>query len=180
MAGRPSLLVRSSRDASGRDTGLIPIAIELKHKLTHAQEAADGRTLPSTAGVVYTRQELAHDHSKATLWSLAKAVFRSLDASVHQLVSHWLRSHACVEPFAIAMHRHISTMHPVSRRHISMMHRHISTMHRDISTMHRHISTMHRHISAMHPVSRRQATAAGSLPASKIWSRAQRLLQGFL
>ena len=47
------------------------------------------------------------------MWRLAKAVFRSLDSGFHQLVSHWLRCHACMEPFEIALRRQISPMHPV-------------------------------------------------------------------
>ena len=38
---------------------------------------------------------------------------RSLDSSYHQLISHWLRTHACLEPFLIAMRRQMSIMHPV-------------------------------------------------------------------
>ncbi|GLT82869.1 hypothetical protein SLE2022_012020 [Rubroshorea leprosula] len=47
------------------------------------------------------------------LWQLAKAHVCSNDAGVHQLVHHWLRVHACMEPFIIAAHRRLSTMHPV-------------------------------------------------------------------
>lgn len=32
----------------------------------------------------------------------------------HQLVSHYLRAHACQEPFIIATMRHLSALHPVS------------------------------------------------------------------
>jgi hypothetical protein len=46
-------------------------------------------------------------------WWLAKAVFRSLDAAYHQLISHWLRCHCCTEPYLIALRRHVSAMHPV-------------------------------------------------------------------
>ena len=31
----------------------------------------------------------------------------------HQLISHWLRTHACMEPFLIGMRRQMSFMHPV-------------------------------------------------------------------
>ncbi|KAH7277877.1 hypothetical protein KP509_38G012900 [Ceratopteris richardii] len=46
-------------------------------------------------------------------WRLARAHVAAVDAGIHQLVSHWLRTHACVEPFAIATHRQLSTMHPL-------------------------------------------------------------------
>ncbi|KAL2969290.1 hypothetical protein AAZX31_15G072000 [Glycine max] len=44
---------------------------------------------------------------------IAKAHVCFNDAGVHQLVHHWLRIHACMEPFIIAAHRHLSVMHPV-------------------------------------------------------------------
>ena len=53
---------------------------------------------------------------------LAKAVYSSLDSAVHQLISHWLKTHATMEPFAIATRRQLSTMHPAS----SFLHMHRS------------------------------------------------------
>ncbi|XP_039144539.1 probable lipoxygenase 6 [Dioscorea cayenensis subsp. rotundata] len=47
------------------------------------------------------------------LWQLAKAHVGSNDAGVHQLVNHWLRTHATMEPFILAAHRQLSAMHPV-------------------------------------------------------------------
>uniref|UniRef100_A0A803LLH7 Lipoxygenase domain-containing protein n=1 Tax=Chenopodium quinoa TaxID=63459 RepID=A0A803LLH7_CHEQI len=47
------------------------------------------------------------------LWQLAKAHVCANDAGVHQLVNHWLRTHACIEPFIIAAHRQLSVMHPI-------------------------------------------------------------------
>ncbi len=48
------------------------------------------------------------------VWLLAKLVIASLDSGVHQLVQHWLRTHACVEPYIIASRRQLSAMNPVS------------------------------------------------------------------
>lgn len=45
---------------------------------------------------------------------VAKAVHSSLDFAVHQLVSHFLQCHACMESFCIATRRQLSAMHPVS------------------------------------------------------------------
>ncbi|KAL6536663.1 hypothetical protein OROMI_026244 [Orobanche minor] len=39
------------------------------------------------------------------MWQLAKAHVCSNDAGVHQLVNHWLRTHASLEPFILAAHR---------------------------------------------------------------------------
>ncbi|KAK8967429.1 putative lipoxygenase 5 [Platanthera guangdongensis] len=47
------------------------------------------------------------------LWQLAKAHVSANDAGVHQLVNHWLRTHACIEPFIVAAHRQLSAMHPI-------------------------------------------------------------------
>jgi hypothetical protein len=68
-------------------------------------------------GWVYSRYNLREADSKAgpVLWLLAKAVFRSIEAGHHQLISHWLRTHACLEPFLIALRRNISAIHPVSQ-----------------------------------------------------------------
>lgn len=47
------------------------------------------------------------------MWQLAKAHVCSNDAGVHQLVNHWLRTHANMEPFILAAHRQLSAMHPI-------------------------------------------------------------------
>ncbi|KAJ9139720.1 hypothetical protein P3X46_030428 [Hevea brasiliensis] len=51
----------------------------------------------------------------ACLWSLAKAHVLAHDSGYHQLISHWLRTHACTEPYIIAANRQLSAMHPVYR-----------------------------------------------------------------
>uniref|UniRef100_A0A6N2NA16 Lipoxygenase n=1 Tax=Salix viminalis TaxID=40686 RepID=A0A6N2NA16_SALVM len=53
------------------------------------------------------------DATGSWIWQLAKAHVCSNDASVHQLVHHWLRTHASLEPFILAAHRQLSAMHPV-------------------------------------------------------------------
>ncbi|KAJ4796632.1 Lipoxygenase [Rhynchospora pubera] len=53
------------------------------------------------------------DATSNWLWMLAKAHVSSNDAGVHQLVNHWLRTHAVMEPFILAAHRQLSAMHPV-------------------------------------------------------------------
>ncbi|KAK3144660.1 hypothetical protein QOZ80_4AG0316030 [Eleusine coracana subsp. coracana] len=53
------------------------------------------------------------DATSNWLWQLAKAHVCSNDAGVHQLVNHWLRTHACMEPFIISAHRQMSAMHPI-------------------------------------------------------------------
>ncbi|XVE92190.1 hypothetical protein REPUB_Repub01dG0075800 [Reevesia pubescens] len=54
-----------------------------------------------------------HDATTYWIWKLTKAHVCSNDAGVHQLVNHWLRTHACMEPYIIATHRQLSSMHPI-------------------------------------------------------------------
>ncbi|XP_042432350.1 probable lipoxygenase 6 [Zingiber officinale] len=81
---------------------LKPIAIELG--LPPQQPGA------SRPSVVLTPPR---DATSNWLWMLGKAHVCSNDAGVHQLVNHWLRTHATMEPFIIAAHRQLSVMHPV-------------------------------------------------------------------
>ncbi|KAM5559547.1 linoleate 13S-lipoxygenase 3-1, chloroplastic-like [Rosa sericea] len=53
------------------------------------------------------------DATTSWLWQLGKAHVCSNDAGVHQLVHHWLRTHACIEPIIIATRRQLSVMHPI-------------------------------------------------------------------
>ncbi|CAL1391171.1 unnamed protein product [Linum trigynum] len=49
------------------------------------------------------------------LWRLAKSHVLAHDSSYHQLISHWLRTHCCTEPYIIAAKRQLSEMHPIHR-----------------------------------------------------------------
>ncbi|KAL8520171.1 hypothetical protein ACS0TY_010914 [Phlomoides rotata] len=84
------------------DTGLLrPIVIEL--------------SLPPTPSSPRNKRIFTHGHDATThwIWKLAKAHVCSNDAGVHQLVNHWLKTHASMEPYIIATHRQLSSMHPV-------------------------------------------------------------------
>lgn len=80
---------------------LRPIAIEL--------------SLPPTPSTPSRKRVYVHGHDATThwIWKLAKAHVCANDAGVHQLVNHWLRTHACMEPYIIATHRQLSSMHPI-------------------------------------------------------------------
>lgn len=80
---------------------LRPIAIEL--------------SLPPTPSSPSRKSVYTHGHDATTnwIWKLAKAHVCANDAGVHQLVNHWLRTHACMEPYIIATNRQLSSMHPI-------------------------------------------------------------------
>eukprot|EP01018_Ginkgo_biloba_P004876 Gb_16198 [translate_table: standard] len=80
---------------------LKPIAIEL--------------SLPPPSPGCQSKQIFTPPNDATTywLWQLAKAHVCANDAGTHQLVNHWLRTHACMEPYVIAAHRHLSSMHPI-------------------------------------------------------------------
>lgn len=84
------------------DVGTLkPIAIEL--------------SLPSAGPTTRNKRVVTPPVDATTnwMWLLAKAHVCANDAGVHQLVNHWLRTHAGVEPFILAAHRQLSAMHPI-------------------------------------------------------------------
>ncbi|CAH8386501.1 unnamed protein product [Eruca vesicaria subsp. sativa] len=85
------------------DSTLRPVAIEL--------------TRPKDVNRPQWRQVFTpgYDATSCWLWSLAKTHAVSHDAGYHQLVSHWLRTHCCMEPYIIAANRQLSAMHPIYR-----------------------------------------------------------------
>ncbi|KAF2300952.1 hypothetical protein GH714_018561 [Hevea brasiliensis] len=80
---------------------LKPIAIELS--LPHVGPSSQSKRVVTPPV----------DATTNWIWQLAKAHVCSNDAGVHQLVNHWLRTHACMEPFILAAHRQLSAMHPI-------------------------------------------------------------------
>ncbi|XP_020218679.1 seed linoleate 9S-lipoxygenase-2 [Cajanus cajan] len=85
------------------DGTLKPLAIELS--LPHPGQQNLGFyskvILPANEGV------------ESTIWLLAKAHVIVNDSCYHQLISHWLNTHAVIEPFVIATNRNLSVLHPV-------------------------------------------------------------------
>ncbi|GAU51607.1 hypothetical protein TSUD_414390 [Trifolium subterraneum] len=84
---------------------LKPLAIELSRP--HPQGDSFG-----PVSNVYTP---ASEGVEASIWLLAKAFVIVNDSCYHQLVSHWLNTHAVVEPFIIATNRHLSVVHPIHK-----------------------------------------------------------------
>ncbi|KAL8222834.1 hypothetical protein R6Q57_020233 [Mikania cordata] len=84
---------------------LKPIAIELS--LPHP--AGDA------AGAISTVHTPASNGAKGTIWLLAKAYANVNDSGYHQLVCHWLHTHATIEPFIIATKRQLSVLHPIHK-----------------------------------------------------------------
>jgi hypothetical protein len=68
---------------------------------------ASARGTAADFGAAFTQPHLL------LLLQVAKVIFQSVDSVWHQLVSHWLRTHACVEPFLIATRRQLPAAHPV-------------------------------------------------------------------
>ncbi|OAY46719.1 probable linoleate 9S-lipoxygenase 5 isoform X2 [Manihot esculenta] len=85
------------------DGTLKPLAIELS--LPHPEGDQFG-----AVSNVYTPAEHGIEGS---IWKLAKAYVAVNDSGFHQLISHWLRTHAVIEPFVIATNRQLSVLHPV-------------------------------------------------------------------
>lgn len=89
-----------------KDGGTLkPVAIEL--------------SLPHPNGVKYGAESKiilpADQGVDSTIWLLAKAHVIVNDSCYHQLMSHWLNTHAVVEPFIIATNRHLSVLHPINK-----------------------------------------------------------------
>lgn len=87
------------------DGTLKPLAIELS--LPHPQGEQHG-----AVSKVFTA---AQEGVAASVWQLAKAYAAVNDSGYHQLVSHWLYTHAVIEPFIIATHRQLSFLHPIHK-----------------------------------------------------------------
>ncbi|KAK9141308.1 hypothetical protein Scep_010989 [Stephania cephalantha] len=86
------------------DASLKPLVIELTLPGSKGGEDHKSRVfLPAAQG------------TEAALWQLAKAHVVANDSGYHQLVSHWLHTHAVVEPFIIATRRQLSAMHPIHK-----------------------------------------------------------------
>ncbi|XP_010503164.1 PREDICTED: lipoxygenase 2, chloroplastic-like [Camelina sativa] len=85
------------------DSTLRPVAIEL--------------TCPPNINKPQWKQVFTpgYDATSCWLWSLAKTHVIAHDAGYHQLISHWLRTHCCMEPYIIAANRQLSAMHPIYR-----------------------------------------------------------------
>ncbi|RWW56801.1 hypothetical protein BHE74_00036453 [Ensete ventricosum] len=85
------------------DGTLKPLVIELS--LPHPDGDQHG-----AVNRVFTPAEQGVEGS---VWQLAKAYACVNDSGYHQLVSHWLNTHAVIEPFVIATNRQLSVVHPV-------------------------------------------------------------------
>ncbi|GJX89770.1 probable linoleate 9S-lipoxygenase 5, partial [Tanacetum coccineum] len=85
------------------DSTLKPLAIELR--LPNTEPYHKGCT-----SEVFTPSE---DGVQGTIWQLAKAYAVVNDSGYHHLISHWLNTHAVIEPFIIVTNRQLSVLHPI-------------------------------------------------------------------
>ncbi|XP_071725508.1 probable linoleate 9S-lipoxygenase 5 [Rutidosis leptorrhynchoides] len=88
-----------------KDGTLKPIAIELS--LPHP----DGDKLGAISKVCTPTK----NGVEAEIWQLAKTYVAVNDSGIHQLISHWLNTHAVIEPFVIATNRQLSVLHPINK-----------------------------------------------------------------
>ncbi|RYQ89085.1 hypothetical protein Ahy_B09g095912 isoform K [Arachis hypogaea] len=100
LDGRKAYATRTIFFLTPLDT-LKPVAIELS--LPPAGPSSRSKRVVTPA----------IDATTNWMWQLAKAHVCANDAGVHQLYNHWLRTHACMEPFILAAHRQMSAMHPI-------------------------------------------------------------------
>ncbi|KAE8651606.1 hypothetical protein Csa_021324 [Cucumis sativus] len=87
------------------DGTLKPLVIELS--LPHPQ----GDQLGAISKLYFP----AENGVQKSIWQLAKAYVTVNDVGYHQLISHWLHTHAVLEPFVIATHRQLSVLHPIHK-----------------------------------------------------------------
>ncbi|GMY21573.1 probable linoleate 9S-lipoxygenase 5 [Fagus crenata] len=85
------------------DGTLKPLAIELS--LPHP----DGNQF----GAISKVYSPAEEGVQSCIWQLAKAYVAVIDSGYHQLISHWLHTHAAIEPFVLATNRQLSVLHPI-------------------------------------------------------------------
>ncbi|KAL5577514.1 hypothetical protein UlMin_019213 [Ulmus minor] len=89
------------------DGTLKPLAIEL------SLPNPDGEAFGAVSEVYTPADE--EGTVESTIWLMAKAYVAMNDSCYHQVVSHWLNTHAVIEPFVIATNRQLSVLHPIHK-----------------------------------------------------------------
>ncbi|XP_002448678.1 linoleate 9S-lipoxygenase [Sorghum bicolor] len=96
------------------DSTLKPLAIELSSP--HPEKEQLG-----AVSTVYTPPDSRDDDDdgitagRFSVWELAKAHAAANDTVENNFVTHWLNTHASMEPIVIAANRQLSVLHPIHR-----------------------------------------------------------------
>ncbi|KAE8705564.1 Linoleate 9S-lipoxygenase 1 [Hibiscus syriacus] len=89
-----------------RDDGTLkPLAIELSSPDPKGDQYG-------AVSKVYTP---AQNGVEGSIWLLAKTYVAVNDSAAHELITHWLKTHATIEPFVIAANRQLSVVHPIHK-----------------------------------------------------------------
>ncbi|CAN0914265.1 Linoleate 9S-lipoxygenase 6 (Fragment) [Linum grandiflorum] len=89
------------------DGTLKPLAIELS--LPHPDGDQFGAVNKVYTPPLHQKEGSLED----SIWQLAKAYVAVNDSGHHELITHWLQTHAVIEPFVIAANRQLSVLHPI-------------------------------------------------------------------
>ena len=84
---------------------LVPILIRLEHSTGISKETFWSQPAPDT-------EKGEHENLR---WMLAKLYFRCADVNTHALCTHYARTHAVNEVFAVAAYRNLASAHPIFR-----------------------------------------------------------------
>ncbi|KAJ3115633.1 hypothetical protein HK100_001274 [Physocladia obscura] len=95
---------------------VAPVAL-IYHDVEHSEIYPVAIQLDEHGNVFYPPSHdndgTVEDKGTRKSWDLVKMFFSLADSHIHELLTHFLRTHLCIEPFAIAMNRQMHATHPI-------------------------------------------------------------------